>query len=333
MNILVTGGLGYIGSHTCVELLAAGHEVVILDNLYNAKAAVHEGIRRITGKDVPLYVGTVLDSGLLHEIFRSFPIDAVMHFAGLKSVPESAADPVPYYRTNVAGALSLLEEMDACGCRRMIFSSSACVYGLSGSEPMREDFPLAPQNPYGRTKRMVEQILEDLCASDGRWCAMLLRYFNPVGAHESGLIGEALGERPGNLMPYITRVAAGLDPVLHVTGTDFPTPDGSGVRDYIHVTDLARGHVAALKRAAGVTGCHVYNLGRGCGCSVLEMVAAFERATGRSVPWEASPRRAGDLAMYFADVSKAEKELGWRAEKGLEAMCADAWRYAERIYG
>jgi len=333
MKILVTGGLGYIGSHTCVELLQAGHDVVILDNLYNAKAAVHDGIRAITGKDVPLYVGTVLDTDLLREIFRSFEIDAVMHFAGLKSVPESAADPIPYYRTNVSGALSLLEEMDAAGCRRMIFSSSACVYGLSGTEPMKEDFPLAPLNPYGRTKRMVEQILEDLCASDGRWSAMLLRYFNPIGAHESGLIGEALGDRPGNLMPYITRVAAGLDPVLHVTGTDFDTPDGSGVRDYIHVVDLARGHVAALDKAVSTPGCHVYNLGRGRGCSVLEMVHAFETATGKKVPWEASPRRAGDLAMYFADVSRAEKELNWKAEKSLEDMCADAWRYAERIYG
>ena len=333
MNVLVTGGLGYIGSHACVELLRAGHGVVILDNLYNAKSAVHGGIRQITGRDVPLYVGTVLDTGLLREIFKTNRIDAVMHFAGLKSVPESSADPVPYYRTNVAGTLSLLEEMDAADCRCFIFSSSACVYGLSGAEPMREDFPLSPQNPYGRTKRMVEIILEDLCASDGRWSAMALRYFNPVGAHESALIGEALGDRPGNLMPYITRVAAGLDPVLKVTGTDFDTPDGSGVRDYIHVVDLAKGHLAALDKAMQSTGYKVYNLGGDKGCSVLEMVAAFERATGRKVPWVAAPRREGDLAMYFADPSKAEAELGWRAEKSVEDMCADAWRYAERIYG
>ena len=333
MNVLVTGGLGYIGAHACVELLNAGCGVVILDNLYNAKSAVHDSIREITGRRAPLYVGSVLDKALLGEIFAAHEIDAVMHFAGLKSVPESAADPIPYYRTNVAGTLTLLEAMEAAGCRRMIFSSSACVYGLSGSEPMREDFPLSPQNPYGRTKRMVEQILEDLCASDKRWSAMALRYFNPVGAHESGLIGEAVGERPGNLMPYITRAAAGKDPALRVTGTDFDTPDGSGVRDYIHVVDLARGHLAALSKAMETTGYRVYNLGGGKGCSVLEMVAAFERATGKKVPWVAAPRRAGDLAMYFADPSRAEAELGWKAEKSLEDMCADAWRYAERFHG
>lgn len=333
MNILVTGGLGYIGAHACVELLRAGHEAVILDNLYNAKAEVHERIRTITGKDARLYAGSVLDAALLSEIFAENRIDAVMHFAGLKSVPESAEKPLEYYRVNVAGTLTLLEAMEAASCRCMIFSSSACVYGLSGSEPMREDFPLSPQNPYGRTKRMVEQILEDLCASDARWSAMSLRYFNPIGAHESGLIGEALGDRPGNLMPYITRVAAGKDPVLRVTGTDFDTPDGSGVRDYIHVTDLAQGHLAALEKAAKQPGYRVYNLGCGKGVSVLEMVSAFERATGKAVPWEAAPRRAGDLAMYFADPSRAEAELDWRTERDLETMCADAWRYAERIYG
>lgn len=322
-----------MGAHSCVELLEAGHDVIILDNLYNAKAAVHDGIRTITGKDVPLYVGTVLDTDLLHEIFHTFPVDAVMHFAGLKSVAESVHDPIPYYRTNVAGALSLLEEMDATGCKKIVFSSSASVYGLSGPEPMKEDFPLAPLTPYGQTKQMVEQILSDLCHSDDSWSAMILRYFNPVGAHKSALIGEALAEKPDNLMPHITRVAAGIEPVLRVQGTDFNTPDGSSVRDYIHVVDLAKGHVAAMEKTQKTTGCRIYNLGRGRGCSVLEMVHAFEKATGKKIPLEAAPRRAGDLAMYYADVSKAQTELGWKAEKSLEDMCIDAWRYAERIYG
>ncbi len=333
MRILVTGGLGYIGAHSCVELLRAGEDVVILDNLYNAKARVHDGIRRITGRDVPLYVGTVLDTDLLHEIFRENGVDAVMHFAGLKGVRESCGDPVPYYRTNVAGLLSLLEEMDACGCRTMIFSSSASVYGLGGGEPLREDGPLAPATPYSRTKRMAEIVLEDLCASDARWSAMLLRYFNPVAADPSGLIGQDPDESAANLLTHIARVALGKERVLRVTGTDYDTPDGSGVRDYIHVSDLARGHVAALQKAREQTGCAVYNLGRGMGCSVLEMVAAFERVTGKVVPWEAAPRRPGDLAAYWADVSKAQRELHWRAEKGLDAMCADTWRWAERVYG
>lgn len=333
MRILVTGGLGYNGSHSCVELLRAGEDVVVLDNLYNAKAAVHDGIRRITGKDVPLYVGTVLDTDLLHEIFRENEINAVMHFAGLKGVQESCADPVPYYRTNVAGVLSLLEEMDACGCRTLVYSSSASVYGLSGDAPLREDSPLAPATPYSRTKRMVETVLEDLCASDSRWSAAVLRYFNPVSADSSGLIGQRPEEPAANLLTRICRVALGMEPVLRVTGTDYDTPDGSGVRDFIHVSDLARGHVAALRRAAEQTGCEVYNLGRGMGCSVLELVAAFERVTGHVVPWESAPRRPGDLAMYYADVHKAQRELHWRAEKGLDAMCADAWRYAERVYG
>lgn len=333
MNILVTGGLGYIGSHACVELLEAGHEVLIIDNLYNAVPDAHENIQRITGREVPLYIGSVLDAQLLGEIFAAHKIDAVMHFAGFKSVPESVEKPLKYYRNNVTGTRTLLEAMEEAGCRCFIFSSSACVYGISGTEPLREDTPLSPTNPYGNTKRIVEMMLEDLCRADSHWSAMVLRYFNPVGAHESGLIGEAPGERPGNLMPHITRVAAGKQEALQVTGTDYDTPDGSGVRDYIHVTDLARGHVSALEKAARESGHHVYNLGCGKGVSVLEMVEAFERATGKAVPWVAAPRRSGDIAMFFADPSRAEAELGWRAEKDLDAMCADAWRYAERFYG
>ena len=330
MTVLVTGGLGYIGSHTCVALMEAGHRVVILDNLCNTSAAVAGGIQEITGTEPATYTGDVADRDMLRKIFSEQEISAVVHFAALKSAPGSVEEPLRYYRNNLAGSLTLIEEMDRAGVRRMVFSSSACVYGISGSEPIPEDAPLTPENPYGWTKAMTEQILRDLCRADGRWSAVLLRYFNPVGAHKSGLIGEVPGDRPGNLMPRIVRVAAGLDEKITVTGTDYPTPDGTGVRDYIHVVDLAEGHTAALDYACAHTGAEVFNLGRGRGVSVLELIDGFERATGVPVPRVNMPRRPGDLAMYFADPAKAKRVLGWEARRGVEEMCADSWRFAER---
>jgi len=329
MKILVTGGTGYIGSHTSVELLNSGNEVVIVDNLSNSDASVSGRIARITGKTPALYIGDVLDEALLDRVFCEHKIDAAIHFAAMKSVPVSMADPLLYYHNNVTGTLSLCRAMKRHGVKNIVFSSSATVYGISDSRPIAEDAPLSPKNVYGNTKLMMETVLSDLCRSDPEWNVTLLRYFNPIGAHESGLIGEVPEGVPGNLMPYIAQVAAGLRPHLNITGTDYDTPDGTGVRDYIHVVDLARGHIKALQNMNGLG---IYNLGTGRGYSVREIVSAFEQATGISIPCVTAPRRPGDLACYFADPSKANTLLGWKTEKNLLEMCADSWRFAKAYY-
>ena len=327
MKILVTGGLGYIGSHTCVELLAEGHDIVVLDNLSNAQPAVQQRVERIAGRGFPLVQADVRDREALRAVFREHAIGAVIHFAGLKAVGESVSKPLEYYDNNVAGSLVLFETMAEFDVRTLVFSSSATVYGDPASVPITEDFPLSATNPYGRSKLMIEEMLRDLCHSDQQWRVALLRYFNPVGAHESGLIGETPNGIPNNLMPYVAQVAAGERPVLSVHGNDYPTPDGTGVRDYIHVTDLALGHVRTLARLAQAPGLLTYNLGTGRGYSVLEMVQAFAAASGRPVPYQVGPRRPGDVAQCYADPTRAERELGWKAERAIDQMCADAWRY------
>lgn len=342
MKVLVTGGAGYIGSHACLLLLEAGHEVVVLDNLCNSSAESLARVQSITGKSLKLIVGDINDRVLLDEIFETNQIHAVMHFAGLKAVGESCEIPAEYYRNNVAGTLTLCEAMAAHNVGTLIFSSSATVYGDPHTVPIREDFPLSATNPYGQSKLMVENILRDLATADtlhggagdeehGRfWNIALLRYFNPVGAHESGRIGENPNGIPNNLMPYISQVAIGKLDQLSVFGDDYPTPDGTGVRDYIHVMDLAAGHVKALNRLCDSShekGCHVWNLGTGNGYSVLEMVKAFETASGATVNYQIAPRRPGDIAACFADPSKAQQELGWQAERGLPEMMADSWRW------
>lgn len=330
-KILVSGGLGYIGSHACVSLAEAGLEMVIVDSLVNSEEDVAGKIAELSGGKRPkVYIGSLSEKGLLERIFEENEISAVMHFAALKSVPESVEKPLSYYENNLGGILRMLRVMEENDCRTLIFSSSACVYAPSESAVLREDSPLSPTNPYGWTKLMTERILEDLCASDERWSAALLRYFNPVGAHPSGLIGEIPFGRPGNLMPRIVRAAAGLDEYLPVTGTDYPTPDGSGVRDYIHVMDLAEGHVSALKYAMEHRGAVAMNLGSGKGVSVLELIEAFERSTGVKVPWKSQPRRAGDLAAYYADPAKAWELLGWKTTRTIDEMCADSWRFAKK---
>lgn len=327
MKILVTGGMGYIGSHTCVELLAEGHDVVVLDNLSNSQASVQDRVRRISGRDHVFVRGDLRDRGALRALFQAHAIDAVIHFAGLKAVGESVAKPLEYYDNNVAGSLVLFETMAEAGVKRLVFSSSATVYGDPASVPIREDFPLSATNPYGRSKLMIEDMLRDLGRSDPSWRVALLRYFNPVGAHESGLIGEAPNGVPNNLLPYVAQVAVGQREHLSVFGGDYPTPDGTGVRDYIHVVDLAIGHVRTLAKLASTEGVHAYNLGTGRGNSVLEMVRAFEQASGRPVPYRVVARRDGDIASCYADTSHAERELGWKAERGIAQMCADAWRW------
>ena len=327
MNILVTGGAGYIGSITTVQLLAAGLNAVILDNFANSKPAVLARIERVAGR-APVFVqGDVRDRVLLERVLGERQIDAVIHFAGLKAVGESVSMPLAYYDNNVHGTVQLLEAMHAANVRTMVFSSSATVYGDAAKMPLHEGLPTAATNPYGRTKLMIEQILADVAASDPSWSMTALRYFNPVGAHESGLIGEDPQGVPNNLMPYIAQVAVGRLPRLRVFGDDYPTPDGTGVRDYIHVVDLADGHLAALRYAHGRPGMHVFNLGTGRGNSVLEMLAAFGRACGRELPYEVVPRRPGDVAACWADPTRAEQTLGWRAARTLDQMCADAWRW------
>lgn len=327
MNILVTGGAGYIGSITTVQLLAAGLNAVILDNFANSKPAVLARIERVAGR-APVFVqGDVRDRVLLERVLGERQIDAVIHFAGLKAVGESVSMPLAYYDTNVHGTVQLLEAMHAANVRTMVFSSSATVYGEAAKMPLHEELPTSATNPYGRTKLMIEQILADVAASDPSWSMTALRYFNPVGAHESGLIGEDPQGVPNNLMPYIAQVAVGRLPRLRVFGDDYPTPDGTGVRDYIHVVDLADGHLAALRYAHGRRGMHVFNLGTGRGNSVLEMLAAFGRACGRELPYEVVPRRPGDVAACWADPTRAEQTLGWRAARTLDQMCADAWRW------
>lgn len=326
-TVLLTGGTGYIGSHTAIQFMRAGHDVLLLDNLSNSSPKVVDRLERITGTRPVFYQGDVRDRAMLDRVFTDWRIDAVVHFAGLKVAPESIDRPLDYYDNNVAGTLCLLQAMQAHGCRELVFSSSANVYGESQSAPVREDAPTLPTNPYGKSKLMVEQVLQDLALTGHGWSVAILRYFNPVGAHESGLIGEDPRDPPTNLMPVVARVAAGLQPELLVYGHDYPTHDGTGIRDFIHVVDLADGHLAALRHIQSRSGVHVWNLGTGQGYSVLDMVRAFERVSGRNIPCRLVERRPRDIAVSYADPAKAGQELGWSARRDLEAMCADLWRW------
>ena len=328
-TIFVTGGAGYIGSHTCVELLQAGYDVVIADNLSNSKISVLDRIETITGRRPIFYHADCRDRAALKGIFAAHPCDAVIHFAGLKAVGESVAQPLCYYDNNIGSTIALCEAMAACGLKRIVFSSSATVYGDPATVPIGEEFPLAPSNPYGRTKLMIEEILRDLRIADPAWQIILLRYFNPVGAHESGLMGEDPAGIPNNLMPYISHVAVGKLSRLSVFGNDYDTPDGTGVRDYIHVVDLALGHLRALEEIRHATFA-TYNLGTGRGYSVLEMIKAFEKVSGRPIPYDIVDRRPGDIAICYADPSLARTNLNWTASRGLDAMCADSWRWQSR---
>ena len=331
MAVLLPGGAGFIGSHTAVELLNAGEEIVIIDNFSNSKSQVLEAIRKITGKDFKFYEMNYMDREKLEKVFKENEINAVMNFAGYKAVGESVKKPIEYYTNNVSGALVLLDVMKKYNCKKFIFSSSATVYGDPETIPITEECKTGETtNPYGTSKLFIEQILKDLYKSDNTWDICILRYFNPIGAHESGLIGEEPQGVPNNLMPYIVRVANGTLKELSVFGNDYNTPDGTGVRDYIHVVDLAKGHVKALEKLNKEgKGLYIYNLGTGKGYSVLDMVKAFEKATGKKVPYKIAPRRAGDIASYYADPKKAFEELGWVAEKTLEDMCLDSWNYIE----
>ncbi|NWF71641.1 MAG: UDP-glucose 4-epimerase GalE [Nitrospirae bacterium] len=328
--IFVTGGAGYIGSHTCVELLDAGYDVTVFDNFSNSHPEALGRVERITGKKVHLVRGDIRDRAALVAALRESGAKAVIHFAGLKAVGESVTQPLAYYDNNVAGTLRLLEAMGECGVMTLVFSSSATVYGDPIQLPITEDHPLSATNPYGRTKLIIEEMLRDLQRSDASWRLGILRYFNPAGAHASGLIGEDPQGIPNNLLPYVGQVAVGRRAYLNVWGHDYPTPDGTGVRDYIHVVDLALGHLkalTALERSQELTGCLTVNLGTGIGYSVLDIVRAFEQASGQPVPHKIAPRRSGDVASCYADPQRAFKLLGWRAERGLSAMCADAWRW------
>lgn len=326
-TILVTGGAGYIGSHTCVELLESGYQVVVLDNLCNSSPEALRRVEEITGKSVTFVEGDVRDRNTLQRLFSQYNFDSVIHFAGLKAVGESCQIPLSYYENNVSGTVVLCQEMARAGVFNIVFSSSATVYGDPASLPIREDFPLSATNPYGRSKLMVEEVLGDLYKSDNRWNIALLRYFNPAGAHSSGMIGEDPNDIPNNLMPYISQVAIGKREKLSVFGSDYPTVDGTGVRDYIHVVDLAKGHVCAIDKLRTGCGLKAWNLGVGNGTSVLQMVAAFEKAAGLTIPYELVDRRPGDIAECWADASLAEKELGWKTEKSLDEMMADTWRW------
>jgi UDP-glucose 4-epimerase len=330
MAILVTGGAGYIGSHTVLELLRAGLDVVVVDNLSNSHAEALRRVEEVTGRSLAFHEIDLLDREALVRVFSGSPIEAVMHFAGLKAVGESVAQPRRYYQNNVAGTLSLCEVMERAGVRTMVFSSSATVYGDPHAVPITEDFPLSATNPYGWSKLMIEQILRDLHRADPEWRIGILRYFNPVGADPSGQIGEDPNGIPNNLMPYIAQVAVGKLPELRVFGNDYPTPDGTGVRDYIHVTDLAQGHLRALERLARGPGVFTYNLGTGRGHSVLEMLHSFERAAGHAIPYRVMTRRPGDVAICYADCGLARDELGWVATRGIEEMCQDSWRWQTR---
>ncbi len=330
MRVLVTGGAGYIGSHTCVELLNAGHDVVVVDNLSNSRRESLRRVAQITGREVALEVADIRDRAALRRIFAAQPVDAVVHFAGLKAVGESVQQPLRYYQNNVEGTLTLLDVMGEHGVFNLVFSSSATVYGDPHTVPIREDFPLSATNPYGRSKLMIEEILRDLGVAGEQWRIALLRYFNPVGAHASGLIGEDPNGIPNNLMPYVTQVAVGKLAQLSVFGDDYPTPDGTGVRDYIHVVDLAIGHLRALDKLATQPGVVAYNLGTGNGYSVLQMIAALEQASGRTVSYRIVDRRPGDVASCYADPAFASNELGWQAERGVEAMARDAWNWQSK---
>lgn len=328
MNILLTGGAGYIGSHTCVELCEAGHNPVIVDNYVNSSPEAVRRVERIVGRPVPVFEADVSDSGAMNRIFDQYDFDCVIHFAGLKAVGESVAQPLRYYRNNLGTTLTLCEVMQAHNVKRIVFSSSATVYGNQPSVPYREDMvSVGCTNPYGWTKFMIEKILEGQAAADPEWSVVLLRYFNPVGAHSSGLIGEDPSGIPNNLMPFISRVAVGEYEKLSVFGNDYPTPDGTCIRDYIHVVDLAKGHVRACDYASAHSGSEIINLGTGTGYSVLDMVNAFSRINGVPVPYEIAPRRPGDIAVNYADPSRAKRLLGWKAEKTLEDMCADTYRF------
>ncbi|RDI21220.1 UDP-glucose 4-epimerase [Pseudacidovorax intermedius] len=325
--ILVTGGAGFIGSHTCVALAAANRAFVVLDNFDNSRPDVLTRVGQIIGREVPFVEGDVRDEALVRRVLAEHGITAVIHFAALKAVGESMAQPLRYYDNNVAGTVTLLRAMQASGVRQMVFSSSATVYGDPDTVPVREDFPFRPANVYGHTKAMMEQMLADLCAAEPDWRVARLRYFNPVGAHESGLIGEDPQGIPNNLMPYVAQVAVGQRAELSVFGNDYPTPDGTGVRDYIHVMDLAEGHVAALDHLDRQAGLLTVNLGTGRPASVLDLVKAFERACGKPIPYKVAPRRAGDVAEYWADPALARELLGWQTRRDLDSMCADAWRW------
>ncbi len=332
MSILVSGGAGYIGSHTCVELIEAGYEIVVADNLVNASEESIRRVERITGRKVPFVKAELCNPAEVEALFAAHPgIDAVIHFAGLKAVGESVAKPLEYYTNNLVNTLVLLNAMRAHGVKNFVFSSSATVYGDPASVPIREDFPTGgTTNPYGTTKLFIERILTDVCKADPSLNVALLRYFNPIGAHESGLIGEDPNGIPNNLVPYIAQVAVGKLEKLHVYGDDYPTPDGTGVRDYIHVVDLARGHVAALKKLAGNCGLFVCNLGTGKGYSVFDVLHAYERACGKTLPYTVDPRRPGDIAACYADPAKAREELGWEAKYGIEEMCASSWNWQSK---
>jgi len=327
--VLVTGGAGFIGSHTCVELLDAGYEIIVMDNFANSKPESLNRIKKITSKDFKFYQTDMLDFDGMAKIFSENKVDAVIHFAGLKAVGESVSKPLEYYHNNIAGTLELLRAMRQYGCKKIVFSSSATVYGMNNPVPYKEDYPTSATNPYGYTKVMIEQILKDICHADKEWSAVLLRYFNPIGAHSSGLIGEDPNGIPNNLFPYIAQVATGKLPKLNVYGNDYPTPDGTGVRDYIHVVDLAKGHLCALDYAMKHSGAEAVNLGTGKGSSVLEVVAAFEKACGKAIPKEFAPRRAGDIATCYADTSKAKELFGWSAKYNLDQMCADGWNFTK----
>lgn len=331
MQILVTGGAGFIGSHTCVELLNEGYDVVVADNLSNAKEMVIDRIEKITGKRPKFYKIDVQDRAALTALFDAEHIDAVIHFAGLKAVGESTRMPIEYYTNNLDSTLVLCDVMRRHGCRKFVFSSSATVYGDPAFVPITEECPLGETtNPYGASKSMQERILTDIWRADNEWNIMLLRYFNPIGAHESGLIGEDPKGIPNNLLPYVAQVASGKLEKIHVFGNDYPTPDGTGVRDYIHVVDLAKGHVAAIRGMEKLSGVNIFNLGTGIGYSVLDIIKAFSAACGKEIPYVIDPRRPGDVATCYSDPSKAEKILGWKAEKNLEDMCRDAWRWQSK---
>ena len=328
MAILVTGGAGYIGSHTCVELLEAGYEVVVVDNLSNSCRESLNRVEKITGKKVTFYEADLLDREAMEEIFDKESIESVIHFAGLKAVGESVAKPLEYYYNNITGTLVLCDVMRNHGVKNIVFSSSATVYGSPKTVPIKEDFPLHVTNPYGRTKLMLEEIFRDFAVADPEWRIILLRYFNPIGAHKSGLIGENPKGIPNNLLPYVTQVAVGKLKCLGVFGNDYDTPDGTGVRDYIHVVDLAVGHVKAIEKIEKMDGgVLTYNLGTGVGYSVLDIVKNFEKASGVTIPYEIKPRRPGDIATCYADASLAKEELGWEAARGIQEMCEDSWRW------
>lgn len=330
MRILVTGGAGYIGSHTCVELLNAGYDIIVLDNLSNASEKSLEVIKRLTGKDFPFYKVDLLDYEATERVFAENKIDSVIHFAGLKAVGESTQIPIRYYHNNITGTLHLVEIMEKYGVYNLVFSSSATVYGTPKTVPILEDFPLSTTNPYGSTKLMIENILQDVYKANNKWSVTLLRYFNPIGAHESGDLGEDPKGIPNNLLPYVAQVAVGRLEYVHVFGNDYATKDGTGVRDYIHVVDLALGHLKAIEKKSDEAGVHIYNLGTGNGYSVLDIIHAFEKACDKELPYKIEARRPGDIAECYANAAKAKKELGWEATRDITRMCEDSWRWQSK---